>query len=143
MVARAIVENAIETSSTATAAPPSSTHMPLVPPSSEMRSYAYSLMASPSPTAISPSPMGLPQSTPTPVKLTMDADSVLTGSPVEDAATSPLTKGVDNILIEGTSEKEIGTGKSGAISVWFVVPVVVAVWAIIMAVVPLVLNRFR
>jgi len=73
----------------------------------------------------------------------MDADSVLTGSPVEDAATSPLTKGVDNILIEGTSEKEIGTGKSGAISVWFVVPVVVAVWAIIMAVVPLVLNRFR
>ena len=117
--------------------------MPLAPPSSEMRSYAYSLMASPSPRAISPSPMGLPKSTPTPVKLAMDADSVLTGSPVDEttAQTSPLGKGVDKILVEdapGTSNDDGGSSAMvGGVKVWFVLPVLVAAWGILVAAVPI------
>ena len=112
--------------------------MPLAPPSSEMRSYAYSLMVSPPPRAISPSPMGLPKSTPTPVKLVMDSDSVLTGSPVDQstAQTSPLGKGVDRILVEETLK---GTANDGSevvsgFKVWFVLPLL---WALLVAAVPI------
>lgn len=95
-------------------------------------------MVSPPPRAISPSPMGLPKSTPTPVKLVMDSDSVLTGSPVDQstAQTSPLGNGVDRILVEETLK---GTANDGSevvsgFKVWFVLPLL---WALLVAAVPI------
>ena len=76
--------------------------VPVAPPSDEMRQYAFNLMMSPAaPKAVGPSRRAAANdlaNTPTPVKIAMEGDDVLVGSP--PLSTSPLGAGVDRILTE-------------------------------------------
>ena len=98
VVAKAIVGNALDNAMAELSGAAEQPDTSVIAPASDvMREYAYSLLLSPEPSTI-----GV-EETPTPVKIMMEEDSVTVASP---RGKSPLGKGVDCILCEGSPTKE-------------------------------------
>ncbi len=132
-VAEAIVDNAISSVLESSEQKTSE----IAPPSSEMREYAYSLLQSPPPSTISPSPMTLP-ATPSPVKVSTPSSNVNFASPYSPTVDAILREGSPSITPTSPHKHHIIGMHFTSAEIWAAATFLV--WAIVIALVPFLID---